>query len=485
MRGGENHLFSLAIGHSKLRVTPPALPSLTGFWDYHSKSLRLPPWDRPSMTAPPRDGPASRAAAHRLPGLSLGEPSPPRFHGLAPHRGWDLAWRTAGTAAVGLPGSARSGRALSHERFLAEEAGAAAAQAWAAASPPPASVILRAPGAARPPARLRWGCSAGRGWGSDPGRPWQAGFATGAAPGGDERRSEYGDLGDAAGTGSSGAPSALGWGWVAAQTVRGSPGSREGALPVSREPVCWHRAVPGRGDHFWRSRALGGRSIQFSQVPRAREALGAGRGLLGIPEVKQEGVRVPETSVCLRSPWGDRAMPLSLPGRNRLGGCGWGRERARGDQRLYWGFCFAQRGAVTVRHGPQSFFGAIGRRISSCGRGSAGSESPGVRDLGSGTTPQHCLWFSVSNGFDPVPFLYMRFDSVLSWKIDRGSCLVGDTVGLFCCFFSLPRDPFGDALCCRLSSELRRSDTDLGMLSGWWFVCLFVCRRVSEGWERI
>lgn len=63
---------------------------------------------------------------------------------------------------------------------------------------------------------------------------------------------------------------------------------------------------------------------------------------------------------------------------------------------------------------------------------------------------------------------------MLSWKIDRGSCLVGDTVGLFCCFFSLPRDPFGDALCCRLSSELRRSDTDLGMLSGWWFVCLFV-----------
>lgn len=241
--------------------------------------------------------------------------------------------------------------------------------------------------------------------GRRPGAAVAGGFRDGGGSRGDERRSECGDLGDAAGTGSSGAPSALGWGWVAAQTVRGSLGSREGALPVSREPVCWHRAVPGRGDHFWRSRALGGRSIQFSQVPRAREALGAGRGLLGIPEVKQGGVRVPETSVCLRSPWGDRAMPLSLPGRNRLGGCGWGRERARGDQRLYWGFCFAQRGAVTVRHGPQSFFGAIGRRISSCGRGSAGSESPGVRDLGSGTTPQHCLWFSVSNGFDPVPFL--------------------------------------------------------------------------------
>lgn len=28
----------------------------------------------------------------------------------------------------------------------------------------------------------------------------------------------------------------------------------------------------------------------------------------------------------------------------------------------------------------------------------------------------------------------MRFNSVFSWTLDRGSCLVGDTVGLFCSF---------------------------------------------------
>lgn len=48
------------------------------------------------------------------------------------------------------------------------------------------------------------------------------------------------------------------------------------------------------------------------------------------------------------------------PGRNQLGGCGCRRERAREDQRLYWGFGFAQRGAVTVRDGPQSFSGRQG-----------------------------------------------------------------------------------------------------------------------------
>lgn len=51
----------------------------------------------------------------------------------------------------------------------------------------------------------------------------------------------------------------------------------------------------------------------------------------------------------------------------------------RGDQCLYWGFCFAQRGAVTW-HDLQSFRGRQGelegpRVILNGGRGSAGAGS--------------------------------------------------------------------------------------------------------------
>lgn len=41
-------------------------------------------------------------------------------------------------------------------------------------------------------------------------------------------------------------------------------------------------------------------------------------------------------------------------------GVGGGGKRARGNQHLYWGFCFAQRGAVTVRDVPHSFSGRLG-----------------------------------------------------------------------------------------------------------------------------
>lgn len=183
------------------------------------------------------------------------------------------------------------------------------------------------------------------------------GLETGAAPG-DARRSECRDLGDAVGTGGPGAPSALGWGVGGRPDGPGSLGSRE-RCPCLESPCA---GIARFRDEWTISEDpghLGGVECSLARS-RGHGKLRAGRGLLDIPEVKQEGVRVPETTVCLRSPWGDRALPLSLPGRNRLGGCGWGRERARGDQRLYWGFCFAQRGAVTVPDGPQSFSGRRG-----------------------------------------------------------------------------------------------------------------------------
>lgn len=192
--------------------------------------------------APPRDGPASCIAANRLPGLSF-EESPP-LHGLAPHRGWDLAWRTAGTAAARLPGSARSGRALSHERFLAENLELRQRR--------PVPPCLRRPlqfsSGLRGPLVRR--CASGEGaqqvaprrW---PGAAVAGGLATGAAPG-DARGSECGDLGDAAGTRGPGAPSALGWGWVAARTVRGLQG-RGSAARVLRARVLASRGSGMRG----------------------------------------------------------------------------------------------------------------------------------------------------------------------------------------------------------------------------------------------
>lgn len=101
-----------------------------------------------------------------------------------------------------------------------------------------------------------------------------------------------------------------------------------------------------------------------------------------------------------------------------------------------------------------------------CGRGSAVSGSPGVPDPVSGATPWHCLWLSVSDGLDLVSLSFsMRFNSVLlRWTLDRGSCLVGDTVGLFCSFlFFAPGYLWGRAgvAGALISGGEERSDTRL------------------------
>lgn len=58
----------------------------------------------------------------------------------------------------------------------------------------------------------------------------------------------------------------------------------------------------------------------------------------------------------------------------------------------------------------------------------------------------------------------MRFNSVLRWTLDRGSCLVGDTVGLFCSFlFFAPGYLWGPAGVARalIFGGEERSDTGL------------------------
>lgn len=103
----------------------------------------------------------------------------------------------------------------------------------------------------------------------------------------------------------------------------------------------------------------------------------------------------------------------------------WGGRVYRGDQRLYWDFCFAQRGAVTW-HGLQSFPGRqsalVGPRVVlNRGRGSAGAGlaasgrgSSGIlsRPSGQSVTGQH-----------PGTGLF-RLGEILSWRVDPCCCLV-------------------------------------------------------------
>lgn len=109
-----------------------------------------------------------------------------------------------------------------------------------------------------------------------------------------------------------------------------------------------------------------------------------------------------------------------------------------GDQRLYLGFCFAQRGAVTW-HGLQSFQGRQGefaglRVITNGGRGSACASSVrGGRGLWWHPDPAQetgCGWSASWNGSLSLDEIY----SMLSWSIDPLCCLVGEIVGLFCSF---------------------------------------------------
>lgn len=118
----------------------------------------------------------------------------------------------------------------------------------------------------------------------------------------------------------------------------------------------------------------------------------------------------------------------------------------RGDQCLYWGFCFAQRGAVTW-YGPQSFRGRQGelagpRVILNGGRGSAGAGS--FRAGGGFGGPVDSLW--LVSILEQVSFPLDELYSVLSWKVDLCCCLVGEIVGWFCSFlFSAPGFPWGRA----------------------------------------
>lgn len=136
MRGGENHLFPFAIGRSKLWVTPPALPSLTGSWDCRSRSLRLSTWARPSiwprpMVAPP---PASLLTGFRgcrsrslrpsvaspltVAGISREEPRARRRLGCPVARGaGGLSHTSASSPRAWSCGSAGLGRRVSAAHF--------------------------------------------------------------------------------------------------------------------------------------------------------------------------------------------------------------------------------------------------------------------------------------------------------------------------------------------------------------------------------
>lgn len=62
---------------------------------------------------------------------------------------------------------------------------------------------------------------------------------------------------------------------------------------------------------------------------------------------------------------------------------------------------------------------------------------------------------------------------MLTWKIDRGSCLLGDSGFVLLFSFLFPGIPLR-TYCCRLSSvSSRGAMPDLGMLSGWCVVVVF------------
>lgn len=160
--------------------------------------------------------------------------------------------------------------------------------------------------------------------------------------------------------------------------------------------------------------------------------------LFRISEMKKQLIRVPGKGVCEPGSPGQRAgAPLGPAG--RLGvrrgaeGC-----TAGTSVFLYWGFCFAQRGAVTW-HGLQSFWGGRGefagsRVILNGGRGPAGAgASRRERALrgASRAGPGHRLV-----GQPPGTGLSseMRMCSRLGWKVGPSCWLAGEGVGSRCRF---------------------------------------------------
>lgn len=100
-------------------------------------------------------------------------------------------------------------------------------------------------------------------------------------------------------------------------------------------------------------------------------------GTVSHPWVEKQRIRVPGRGFCLSGPPGERAMYLRPAGVGQPWWAAGGGRVFGGARRLFWGFCFAQRGAVTW-HGLQSFRGRPGelsglRVISDGGRGSAGA----------------------------------------------------------------------------------------------------------------
>lgn len=100
-------------------------------------------------------------------------------------------------------------------------------------------------------------------------------------------------------------------------------------------------------------------------------------GSVSHPWVTKQRIRVRGRGLCLSGSPGERAMCLRPTG---AGPPWWAARGGRvfgGDRCLYWGFCFAQRGAVPW-HGLQSLRGRQGeleglREISNGGRSSAGT----------------------------------------------------------------------------------------------------------------
>lgn len=217
--------------------------------------------------------------------------------------------------------------------------------------------------------------------------------------------------------------------------------------------MVW-RGSGTRGSLYRGLRIFEGRrfSLARCQVSEGADRWGLGGPLSGsgypfrISGMKQQFIRVPGNGVCVSGSPGWRAMCLRPAGAGPPRRAAGGGRVHRGDRCLHWGFCFAQRGAVTWL-GLQSFRGRRGelvgpRVILNGGRGSAGTGAarrPEGAFQGHPEPAQEAVSVAVQHPGTGLSFEGMY--SARSWRVDPFRCIVGEIVGCSAVFFSLPQDP--------------------------------------------